>query len=98
MREYRMELFSSCLDVWDVGEGFPDDVGEVGGDEQMGNFGMERFSGEECRDLVRVVVMQGGVVFLGSTEVSLELCGGGLQAFNWVCEVFAIRSREVMRV
>ena len=55
-----MELFSSCLDAWDVGEGFPDDVGEVGGDEQMGDFGMERVSGEECRGPVRVVVMQGG--------------------------------------
>ena len=93
-----MELFSSCLYVWDVGEGFPDGVGEVGGDEQMGDFCMERVSGEECRGPVRVVVMQGAVVFLGSAEVPLELCGGGLQAFNRVCEVFAIWSREVMRV
>ena len=98
LREDRMELFSSCLDVWDVGEGFPDDVGEVGGDEQMGDFGMERVSGEECRGPVRVIVMQGAMVFLGSAEVPLKLCGGGLQAFNWVCEVFAIWSREVMRV
>ena len=59
---------------------------------------MERVSAEECRGPVRVVVVQGGVVFLGSAEVPLELCGGGLQAFNWVCEVFDIWSREVMRV
>ena len=69
-----MELFSSCLDVWDVGEGFPDDVGEVGGDEQMGDFGMERFPGEECRVPVHVVVMQRAVVFWESAEVPLELC------------------------
>ena len=65
MREYRMELFSSCLDVWDVGEGLPDDVGEVGGDEQMGNFGMECVLGEECRVPVRVVVVQRAVGVLG---------------------------------
>ena len=92
MREYRMELFSSCLDVWDVGEGFLDDVVEVG------KFGMKRVSGEECRGSVHVIVMQGAVVFLGSAEVPLKFCGGVLQAFNWVCEVFAIWSREVMRV
>ena len=73
-----MELFSSCLYVWDVGEGFPDDVGEVGGDEQMGDFGIERVPGEECRRPVRVVVMQGAVVCWGSAEVSLELGRGGL--------------------
>ena len=59
MREDRMELFSFCLDVWDIGEGFPDDVGEVGGDEQMGDFGMERVPGEECGCPVCVVVVQG---------------------------------------
>ena len=85
-----MELVSSCLDVWDVGEGFPDDVGEVGGDEQMGDFGMERVSGEKCRGPVRVVVVQRAMVFLGSAEVPLELCRGGLEACDWVCEVFAI--------
>ena len=73
-----MELFSSCLYVGDVGEGFPDDVGEVGGDEQMGDFGMERVSGEECRLPVCVVVMQGAVVCWGSAEVSLEFGRGGL--------------------
>ena len=78
LREYRMELFSFCLDVWDVGEGFPDDVGEVGGDEQMGDLGIERVSGEECLGPVRVIGMQGAVVFLGSAEVPLELCRGGL--------------------
>ena len=72
-----MELFSSCLYVWDVGEGFPNDVAEVGGDEQMGDFGMERVPGEECRIPVCVVVMQGAVVFWGSAEVSLKFgrCG-----------------------
>ena len=93
-----MELFSSCLDVWDVSEGFPDDVGEVGGDEQVGDFGMECVSGEECRGPVRVVVVQRAVVCLGSAEVPLELCRGGLEAFNWVCEVFAIWALKVMRV
>ena len=57
MCEDCLELFTSCLDVWDVGEGFPDEVGEVGRDEQMGNFGMERGSGEECRVPVCVSVM-----------------------------------------
>ena len=37
----------------------------VGGDEQMGDFGMERVPGEECRGPVRVVVVQRAVVFLG---------------------------------
>ena len=78
MCEYRMKLFSSCLDVWDVGEGFPDDVGEVSGDEQMGNFGMERVSGEECRLPVCVVVMQGAVVCWGTAEVFLEFGRGSL--------------------
>ena len=78
MREDLTELFPSCLDVWDVGEGFPDDVGEVGGDEQMGDFGMERVPGEECRIPVRVVVMQGAVVCWGSAEVPLEFYRGGL--------------------
>ena len=72
MHEDRIQLVSSRLDVWDVGEGFPDDVGEVGGDEQMGDFGMKRVSGEECRGPVRVVVVQRAVVFLGSAEVLLE--------------------------
>ena len=72
LREDRMELFSSCLDVWDVGEEFPDDVGEVGGDEQMVNFGMSRVPGEECRCPVCFLVVQRAVVFLGSAEVSLE--------------------------
>ena len=49
MCEDGLELITSCLDVWDVGEGFPYEVGEVCGDEQMGNFGMECGSGEECR-------------------------------------------------
>ena len=77
-----MELFPSCLDVWDVGKGFPYDVGEVGGDEQMGDFGMEYVSGEECRGLVRVVVVQRAVMFLGSAEVPLELCRGGLEVMR----------------
>ena len=59
---YVGELFLSCLNVWDVGEGFPDDVGEVGGDEQMGDFGMERVPGEECGRPVRVIFVQGAVV------------------------------------
>ena len=64
-------MFTSCLDVWDVGEGFPDEVGDVGRDEQMGNFGMECGSGEECRVPVCVVVVQRAVMFLGSAEVPL---------------------------
>ena len=68
-----MELFTFCLDVRDVGEGSPYDVGDVGGDEKMGNFGMECVSGEECRVPVCVSVVQGAVVFLGSAEVPLEL-------------------------
>ena len=48
MCENCLELLTSCLDIGDVGEGFPYEVGEVGGDEQMGDFGVERVAGEEC--------------------------------------------------
>ena len=43
MCENCLELLTSCLDIWDVGEGFPYEVKEVGGD-----FGVERVAGEEC--------------------------------------------------
>ena len=66
------ELFSSCLDVWDVGEGFSDDVGEVGGDEQMGDFGMERVSGEVCRGPVHIVVVQGSWCSWGRLKCRLN--------------------------
>ena len=59
---------------------------------------MERVPGEECRGPVRVVVVQRAVVFLGSAKVPLKLGSGSLEAFNRVCEVFAIGAREVMRV
>ena len=48
MCEDCLELLTSCLDIWDVSEGFPYEVGEVCGDEQVGDFGVERVSGEEC--------------------------------------------------
>ena len=57
MYENCLELLTSCLDIWDVGEGFPYEAGEVGGDEQMGNFGVECGSGEECCVPVCVCVM-----------------------------------------
>ena len=41
-------------------------------DEQMGNFGMECVSGEECRVPCCVSVVQRAVVLLGSAEVPLE--------------------------
>ena len=64
----------------------------------MVEFGMKRVPGEEFRGPVCVVVVQRAVVFLGSAGVPLELCRGGLEACDWVCEVFAIWAREVMRV
>ena len=41
MRVDCLELFPSCLYVGYVCEGFPDDVGEVGGDLEMGYFRSE---------------------------------------------------------
>ena len=38
LREDCVELFPSCLYVGYVCEGFPDEVGEVGGDLEMGYF------------------------------------------------------------
>ena len=76
----------------------PDDVGEVGGDEQMCNFGVERVPGEECGRPVCVIVVQGAVVCWGAAEVSFEFGRGCLQAFNWVCKVLAVWAREIVRI
>ena len=64
----------------------------------MGDFGMEGVPGEECGGPVRVFFVQRAVVFWGSAKVLFELCGRGLEAFNWVGEVLTVWAREVMRV
>ena len=55
LREDCVELFPSCLYVGYVGEGFPDEVGEVGGDLEMGDFRSEGVPREECGGPVRVL-------------------------------------------
>ena len=64
----------------------------------MGDFGMEGVPGEECGGPVRGFFVQKAVVFWESAEVPFELCGSGLEAFDWVGEVFTVRAREIMRV
>jgi hypothetical protein len=82
-----VELFSACMDIWNVGKGFPDDVGEVGGDLEVGYFRMEGVPREECSDPDRIFLVLKAVVFWGSAEVPFELCGGGLKTFDGVGEV-----------
>ena len=60
LREDCMELFPSCLYIGYVGEGFPDEVSEVGGDLEVGYFCPEGFPGEECGGPVGVLFVQGG--------------------------------------
>ena len=95
LREDCVELFPSCLYVGNVGEGFPDEVGEVGGDLEVGYFRLEGVPGKECGGPVGVLFVQGTMVFWGSTEVPLELSGRGLEALNWVSEVFTVGAREI---
>ena len=64
----------------------------------MGDFRTEGVPGEVCGGPVCVLFMQRAMVFGGSAEVQFKLGGRGLEAFNWVSEVFAIWAREVMRV
>ena len=77
-----MELFPTFVYIGDVGKGFPDDVGNVGGDLEVGDFLMEGVPGEECGGPVRVFFVQRAVVFLGLAELPFELCGRGLEAFD----------------
>ena len=55
LREDGLELFPSCLYIGYVGEGFPDEVGEVGGDLEMGYFRSEGVPREECGGPVGVL-------------------------------------------
>ena len=55
LREDCVELFPSCLYVGYVCEGFPDEVGEVGGDLEMGYFRSEGVPREECGGPVSIM-------------------------------------------
>ena len=61
----------------------------------MGDFCSEGVPGEECGGPVCVLFMQRAMVFRGSAEVPLELGRRGLEALDWVSEVFTIRAREI---
>ena len=55
LRKDCVELVPSCLYVGYVGEGFLDEVGEVGGDSEMGYFRSEGVPREECGGPVGVL-------------------------------------------
>ena len=57
LREDCMELFPSCLYVGYVCERFPDEVGEVGGDLEMGYFRSEGDPREECSGPIGIIVV-----------------------------------------
>ena len=61
----------------------------------MGDFRSEGVPGEECSGPVCILFMQRAMVFWGSAEVPLELGDRGLEALNWVSEVFTIGAREI---
>ena len=57
LREDCVELFPSCLYVGYVCERFPDEVGEVGGDLEMGYFCSEGVPREECSGPIGIIVV-----------------------------------------
>ena len=68
-----MELRSSCFDFGYVRDGFPDENGEMRGDQKVCDVGLEGGSRFDDLSPVRVVIVEGSLMMGWAAVVSFEL-------------------------
>ena len=68
-----MELCSACLDVGYVCDGFPDEIGKVGGDHEVRNVGLKGCARFDDFGPVCVVGVEGFLMMGWAAVVSFEL-------------------------